>query len=74
MKSRLDTHPVSFSLSERPEHTPTSERPSLPAAGGDAWGAEKLVDGVAAIQPSTREVARQTWVHDQDVLELHYVN
>ena len=74
MKSRLDTHPVSFSLSEHSAHTPTSELPSESVSGGGVWAVEKLIDGVAAIQPPTRGVARQTWVHDQDVLELRYVN
>jgi len=75
MKSRLDTHAVSFSLSAHPTRKQISDRPTEHARCGPVDDGEQPGRGGAANgQTAATRVARQTWVHDHDVLELRYVN
>ena len=73
MKTHLDTHQVSFSLSHS-QHSQTGHRRTARVSDNRPGTVEQLVEGVAANDSATRGVAQQTWVHDHDVLELRYVN
>jgi len=73
MKSRLDTRSVSFSLSAHPTRKQISDRPTEHARCGPANDGKQPGRGAANGQTAAN-VARETWVHDHDVLELRYVN
>ena len=73
MKTLLEAHALSFSLSEHHARKQTSEQRIDDRA--TAGHARDLEDGlVAAIRFPAAAGAQKTWVLDHDVLELRYVN
>jgi hypothetical protein len=74
MKTRLDACELSFSLAAHPTRDTHSERQTEPVSGSSARDVEPLAVGVSVIRPIAKGVARQTWVHDHDVVEWRYVN
>jgi hypothetical protein len=74
MKTRLDACERSFSLSGHPAREANKDCQTEPIPGPDARDVEPPAVGVSAIRPIAGGVARQTWVHDHDVLEWRYVN
>ena len=74
MKTPWDACERSFSLSRPPAHDAKHEHQTEHNPGSPAEDREPQAVGISAIGPIAGGVARQTWVHDHDLLEWRYVN